>query len=161
LSIEALSPFGFIVDRALVNLGWGFSNTGRVIMCGRMTPCNPNPDDIISISCDGVKLFEAPFSTFVQHSNYPYIYKLNQWNIHVGLDLRRGIISVIRTRIGLSGLDTSDGVDVELRRGNCTGEDNITLNNMMGRYWFYSKPIRGVKKLSAANVKTSSDTKRK
>ncbi len=114
-----------------------------------VTPETPAPDDVISISVDGIELFSVPFSDFVlagdddedddeddhgdDDDTNPYKYKYKTKKIKVEFDIAKGWLEVSRRKIALHTLDASNGVDVELHIGDSVAVENLAMNSHGGK----------------------------
>jgi hypothetical protein len=86
----------------------------------------PAPDDVISVDLDGINLVNALFSEFKSGSN-GNVYWLSERRLLVRIDFDAHDIFVNRTRVDVSPLDNSNGVDVEVRFGDVVGVETIWM----------------------------------
>ena len=143
LLIEVAPAIELSIDKVFINFwhGFKFTNFASIMLLADVTPCIPQPDDIISVSCDGSVLFEEPFSAFVQYGHNPNLYFLHRKHTFVIFDCARGSLTLCRVNFSLSGLVLKNGLDIELRLGSATTAEHITLKRPWPlHYWFHSKP---------------------
>jgi PKD repeat protein len=98
----------------------------------------PAPDDVISLTFDGVKLFTKPFGRFKQGRD-PNVYLVVKRRLLVRIDFDTNCIYVLKRRANLKKFDNSDGVDVELLWGDDTAVDQFVMTQVTDNVWSYER----------------------
>jgi len=115
--------------------------TGSVLLWADFKVPMPAATDVITGTFDSVTLFSAPFSTFKRV--LPNVY----WDVKNGyditIDFKLGQIIVITPKIALTGLDNSNGVDVQFTINGSNGMEigfqNITMKPEPGNRLVYRR----------------------
>jgi len=102
---------------------------GNVLLWADFKVPKPADSDVITGTFDSVTLFSAPFSEFKRVLPNVYWYLKNGYDITINFTLGR--ITVITPKIALTGLDNSNGVDVQFTISGSGGMEigfqNITM----------------------------------
>ena len=101
----------------------------------------PAADDVVSVTFDRIPLFAVPFSAF-RPGHCPGTYWLLRRELSVRLDFQNGQIFVTTPRIGLPGIDNTNGIDIELLVGDAAAAENILLKPWAPRTdkkWVYRR----------------------
>jgi PKD repeat protein len=94
----------------------------------------PAPTDVLAMSLDGIPIFATSFAAFVavgdddeteQSDDAGGVYKLRADGLRVWLDLDNGTIRVDRRSFDASGLDESNGIDVQFSIGSASALQNV------------------------------------
>ena len=129
LTIIVSPTIGLNVTRADIDFKSRWSALAKVEMQAELYAPVPAPGDIVVLYLDGAKVFSAPFSKFVVMQEdgveIPGVYKLKTRHLWVKIDFVDGRLTVDAEYVFLSGYDSSNGVDVEIRLGNTTAVDNF------------------------------------
>jgi hypothetical protein len=86
----------------------------------------PQRTDLISVTLDGTHLFAQPFQAFFRVGGAS-TYMLLKKGIVAWFDFEEGHLSVIAPSVNLAGLDSSNGVNVDLRIGTRLGQETIQM----------------------------------
>jgi hypothetical protein len=87
----------------------------------------PAKTDVIQIRIDGVTLASVPFADF-RHHRAVYEYKAR--GVEIEINFSRGKLEVELKRVDLSGIDLSDGADVQIAFGATIGSDHVSLKEI-------------------------------
>jgi len=138
LSISAGSNLGLTVRFASVK--WKKQNlTGAASVWADFTAAVPNANDTIQVSFDGITLLAVPFSSF-KAAGKSKIYTYFKSGVWAFLDFKHGRLWVrAGDSTNLSGLDNSNGVDIELLIGSTMAVQNVKLQQLdrKGNIWAY------------------------
>lgn len=113
------------------------STQGQAHVVANVTPGTPAPSDVIALYADGIELFSAPFSDFQLKKDSLYEFKAK--HVFVTLDSSTGKLTVIRRKMDLSGVDNSNGVQMEMHVGSAVGVEIITMQEEPGRKLGYTQ----------------------
>ena len=102
----------------------------------------PAPDDVISLTFDGVKLFTKPFSAF-KRGLKPNVYLVVKRRLLVRINFEANRIYVLKRRANLKKFDNADGVDVELLWGDDTAVDQFVMTKVTNNVWSYKRDEAG------------------
>jgi PKD repeat protein len=105
---------------------WKKSVTGSATLWADFQAPLPAPDDLVMVSFDGVALLAEPFSAF-RRDRWSGAWLLARRGLVARLDFARGRLFLLTPKIGLAGLDPSNGVDVELVLGSSVAIENIRM----------------------------------
>ena len=140
LTISVSSALTIHVTEAKVERGEKGRVEGRVSMkahfdfAGVDIAWMPTPTDLIRVTFDGVVLIEVPFSSFKQEgSPSAGKYEYESKTVEAGLDFKNGKIKVSRHKMLTNGIDSSNGIDVEINFGSATGTDHVEMKGEKGR----------------------------
>jgi len=115
------------VHEAKVDYGKQGKVKGKVSLKAGVTfPATINPTDRIFLSIDRVVLVDAMFSEF-KAEDKPGEYEYKGRHLEAEINLTKATIKVKAHKMELSGIDNSDGVDVDALIGHITGYDSVLL----------------------------------
>ncbi len=123
---------------AVVKWGPDRSRKGTVFYRGDIDLPVPAPDDVISFSFDGRKLFAKPFSAF-RPGLQPNVYVVVRRRLLVRIDFDNQQICVVKRKVNLKKFDNSDGVDVELLWGDEVAVDQFVMDQVITGVWTYER----------------------
>jgi PKD repeat protein len=98
----------------------------------------PAPDDVISFTFDGVKVFTQPFSAF-KRGLRPNVYVLVKRWLLVRINFATHRIYVLQQKANIKNFDNSDGVDVELMWGDQVAVDQFMMTQVNKYLWNYDR----------------------
>ena len=101
------------------------------------------PNDVISVSLDGVTLFDARFGEFKRSRNGD-VYLLVKRDLLVRIDLEEQSLFVEAKRVNLVGNDFSNGATLTVTWGNHIGTDQFEISENPGGVWHYRRCETGV-----------------
>ena len=90
-------------------------------------PGLPADTDHIQISIDGITLADVVFSDFHSHRT---VYEYETRRVEIEIKFSRGKLEVELRRVNLSGIDLSDGADVQIAFGSTIGSDHVPLKDI-------------------------------
>ncbi|MCX7085668.1 MAG: PKD domain-containing protein [Methylococcales bacterium] len=126
LTISVSSSLTIHVTEAKVQPGAKGKVEGKVSMKATFAYTDmPLAKDIIRVKFDGVTLLEVPFDSFKLDSTNKYEYALKDREAEI--DFNRHTIEVSRHKMLMTGIDNSNGIDVEVSFGPATGNDHADM----------------------------------
>ncbi len=137
LSIVVAPAINMSIDYARVKFLNKNRAGGKVYVRATFDAALPQDTEVISMTFDGIKLFEVPFMAFKLHDADYFSYVRR--GLVVKLYFGKGKLVVKTPKIFLGTVDNSNGVDVIFNIGNKTGMENIKLYELMKRMLIYQK----------------------
>jgi PKD repeat protein len=126
LTISVSSSLTIHVTEAKVQPGAKGKVEGKVSMKAKFAYISmPLAKDIIRVKFDGVILLEVPFDSFKLDSTNKYEYALKDREAEI--DFKRHTIEVSRHKMLMTGIDNTNGIDVEVSFGPATGTDHADM----------------------------------
>jgi feruloyl esterase len=102
------------------------AGTASVRVWADITAPLPAADDLIMATVDGIRLFARPFSAF-KPDRTTGNHVLSESGLVAWLNFRTRRFLVVAPKVGLSGLDPADGVEVELFLGDGLAVENVAM----------------------------------
>lgn len=132
LTISVGSALTIEVTEAKVERGEKGKVEGRISMKANFHFAGvPAAADVIRVKFDGFTLLEVPFASFKPESAGKYEYETKTTEGQI--DFNRGTIKVARHKMLTSGIDNSNGIDVEISFGAATGTDHFDMTGEKGK----------------------------
>lgn len=140
LIIAVELPIALYVERACVDWYGNKNSLGKIRIIADVTPYEPWPDEIISVSYDGIILFAVPFSMFEQSTDDPDMFVYNAKHIFVKLNYTDGTLDVFRRKVDLFGLNNNTySAVVELHIADAVAVETIVMSEHPGRKLVYKR----------------------
>jgi hypothetical protein len=113
--------------RLAIIKNWNKQKTmGFVTLWADLDTDQPAPDDVYTVWMDGVRLFSQPFSAF-KKGILPGAYVYTGNGMLVRLDPANHRLLVVTPNLSVTGINNSNGVDVEVMVGDATAVENIKM----------------------------------
>lgn len=121
-------------------LGWQHGKTHKgIISCWTdITLPMPQPDDEISLTFDGIMLFDKQFSKF-KPGLKPNVYLIVKRHLLVRINFNTNRMYVLKRKVNIKKFDNTDGVDVELKWGDRTAVDQFVMEQPADGLWKYKR----------------------
>jgi hypothetical protein len=133
LTISVGSDLTVRVTEAKVERGEKGRVEGRVSMKANFAYVGSalKATDLVRVKFDGITLLELPFGNFTQESVGRYAYETKTQDAEI--DFNRKSIKVSRHKMLTTGIDNSNGIDVEITFGAATGTDHFVMTGGGGK----------------------------